>query len=379
MARPAPPTLLLATTPAYPVPGRPFRLRGERISGTRGTHFRVWCTAAPPGTKLRKQLDESRSDRIALVPLLRLSDAASDGPNRAEVELTFEKGGGYVLRVEILQVGTGFTGGYESDPRGAPSEEITNSGVTTLYVASALSMQLGCGGDTATLRLYVHGDTVAQTEASVHGETTPRIDVSAGVTPRARMAAESDDVRAALGALAGELATDLVGDIASGLNDLLEQVNDHFVQSGRHFANDTDNAIPDSFVGAATAASRAATLNAIRRALAQHMRNDSGAGTGTADYHGGADWPNLPLDAASPSDALTDGIAHADTWRAYEAHRVSGVHKAADGVNKLVALPPLLALHRAFLASLAAATPATPSTSQSGAALLISQLGFKES
>jgi hypothetical protein len=373
-----PPRVTVETTPVYPVPGRPFRLRGTRQSGTTGTHFRIWCTAAPVGTKLRKQLDETRADRVAFVPLLRISDDAG-GPNRFDVEFTLEKGGGYVLRVEEIRVGSGFTGGYEADPRGAPSEDIVGAGVSTLYIASPLSLQLGCGNDIATLRLFVHHDTVIQTELPVHGDTTPRIELSPSATPKSRLAAEATSVKTALSALAGIAAATLVGDLSAGLDNLIANAGAHFLKTGSHFIADDDNAVNDSFAGATTAASRASALQALRKALAQHMRNDDGSGTGSHGYHTAADWANLPLDAAAATDALTDGIAQADTFRAYEAHRVSAVHKSADGSNKATALPPLLELHRAFLAELAAASIAAPDTGQSGAALLISQLGFKDS
>lgn len=372
------PRVTLVTIPATPVPGKPFRVRGERQDQTKGTHFRLWCLAAPPGTKLRKELDESRASRVVFQALVPISDRPTDGANRFEFDVTLEKGGGYVLQVDELQIGAGFTGGYESDPRGAPSEEIKTVGTTTLYVASPLTTQLGCGSDTATLKLFVHHDTVIQTEQSVHGETTPRIDLSASASPKARIASDSSDVINALAGLAGQTAEDLVGDLSGGLDTLLQKIGAHLTQGGRHYSNDTDNTIASSYLGANTASSRAAALQAVRRLLAQHMRNDSGGGTGSAGYHSSADWENLPLDAAGATDALTDAIAQADLWRAHEAHRLSAVHKGADNVNKASALPPLLELHRAFIAALAAATVTTPSTAQSGAALLITQLGFKD-
>lgn len=376
------PRVTLKTTPTIPVPNKTFRLQAVTGDTTTGNFCRIWCLAAPPGTKLRQELDDSRASRVAFQPMLRIG--AGDGGRRDWVDVTLEKGGGYVFQLDELQVGTGFTGGYESDPRGAPSETIRSTGQVTFYVASPLTMQLGCGSDTATLKLYVLNDTIVQTELAVHGETTPRIDVSPSATSKARLAAENDDVRSALAALAGQTAETLVGDLGASLDDLLTEFNAHLTQSGRHYSNDTTDAVSDSFFGATTVSARAATLRELRRRLDLHMRNDagpgadSGPGTGTAAYHRAADWANLPLDAASPSDALNDAIAHADAWRAYEGHRVSGVHKHADQVNKAKALPPLLELHRAFIAVLAAASAPVPATAPSGAALLISQLGLKD-
>jgi hypothetical protein len=371
------PRVSLVTTPTYPIPGRVFRLRLDPVTNT-GTHCRIWCTAAPLGTKLRKELDESRADRVVFQPLMPISTTGRP----VEVDVTLEKGGGYVLQVQEILLGNpdfpNFTGGYENDPRGALGETVKNTGEIILYVAAPLSMQLGCGGDTATLKIYTHNQTVIQTELPVHGEATPRVDLATGATPRARLAAEAQGVRDAVTALAGQDTDDLVGDISGSLDNLLTKIRAHLVQSGRHVSNDTDNSIGTSFNGATTAPSRAATLSELRRLLGRHMRNDSGAGTGSAGYHSAADWTSLPLDAASPSDALTDGISHADVWRAYEAHRISAIHRAADNVNRADELPPLLELHRQFLIALAASSIAAPSTGQSGSSLLISQLGFKD-
>src|SRR3954463_14970366 len=212
------PRVTVITTPAYPVPNRPFRLRVEPNDDTTGTHVRIWCLAAPPGTKLRKQLDESRAGRITIAAQLPISTDSQ----RSELTLTLEKGGGYVLQVDELVVGNvdypGFTGGYEGDPRGAPGETVKSNGVTAIYVAQGFTIQLGCGADTATLKLYVHDDSVIQTEQAVHGETTPRIDLGSSATARARLAAENSSVRDAAAALASQLATTLVGDIGASLD-----------------------------------------------------------------------------------------------------------------------------------------------------------------
>jgi hypothetical protein len=356
------PRVTVITTPAYPVPNRPFRLRVEPNDDTTGTHVRIWCLAAPPGTKLRKQLDESRAGRITIAAQLPISTDSQ----RSELTLTLEKGGGYVLQVDELVVGNvdypGFTGGYESDPRGAPGETVKSYGQASIYVAQPVTTQLGCGADTATLKLYVHNATVVQTELAVHGETTPRIDLSSNATMRAKLAAENSTVRDDAAALAGQLVSDLAGDIGTSLDNEITKYNAHLKQSRVHVANDTDNAVNGSFLGATTAPARAAALSELRRLFTRHAKNDSGSGTGSAGYHSAADWQNLPLDAASPSDALNDAIAHADFFRAYEAHRLSTVHPGTDGTNKLTALPPLLELHRAFLAVLAQASVTAPAT-----------------
>jgi hypothetical protein len=372
------PRVTVVTTPASPVPNRPFRLRVEPIDTTTGTHVRIWCLAAPPGTKLRKQLDESRADRVTLAAQLPISTDFQ----RFELTLNLEKGGGYVLQVDELVIGSadypGFTGGYESDPRGAPGETVKSYGQTSIYVAQPVTTQLGCGNDTATLKLYVHNATVIQTELAVHGETTPRVDLSANATVRARLASENSTVQADAAALAGQLVSDLTGDIGASLDNLISKFNTHLKQSHVHVSNDTDNAVATSFSGATTAQGRAVALNELRRLLNRHEKNDGGSGTGSAGYHTTADWQNLPLDSAAASDALNDAIAHADAWRAFEAHRLSSVHPRTDGANKATALPPLLELHRAFLSILAQPSATAPATAPAGVAILVSQLGFKD-
>src|SRR5687767_11101589 len=139
----------LRTVPAYPLPGRPFRIHAESAGTATGTHARIWCSNAPPGSKLRESLDESRSGKVIFQQLIRLH--TEDSPS--SFDMTLEKGGGYVVQIDEFVVGTGFSGGYEDDPRAAPSETMKSSRLATLHVAQPLTMQLGCGQDTATLKL----------------------------------------------------------------------------------------------------------------------------------------------------------------------------------------------------------------------------------
>jgi hypothetical protein len=373
----------LRTAPAHPVPARTFRVFPESTGSATGTHVRIWCAAAPRDTKLRKQLDESRSGKVIVQDLIRLNTEAEP----SSFDLTLEKGGGYKFQLDEFKVGTGFTGGYEDDPRAAPSETLKSSRYSTLYVAQPLTMQVGCGQDIATLKLFVHDATVIQTDLAVHGETTPRVDVSPSAPAKAKMAAEDATFRAAVAALAGQTAATLIGDLGAALDAMLSTIAAHIGLSSRHHRNDTVNTLAASFYGATTVAGRAASLSEMRKLLGRHMRNDSGAGPGSAGfddggfagaaYHSTADWTNLLIDAATPAGALEDGIAQADLWRAYEAHRLSAVHLHTDSTNVLAPLSPLLNVHRYFLASLAALTASAP-TSSTAAGLLISQLGFKD-
>jgi hypothetical protein len=66
-----------------------------------------------------------------------------------------------------------------------------------------------------------------------------------------------------------------------------------------------------------------------------------------------------------------------DTWRAYEAHRLSDAHETDDTTNTLTALPKLADVHRLFLAALATTAPAAAPGQSTGAAQLIAN-GFTE-
>jgi hypothetical protein len=369
------PLATLSTLPEAPLPGRPFRLTLTATEG--GNAVRAWCTAAPPGSKLRKELDDSGATRVAVVPGIESGKFA---------ELTLEKGGAYALELEELQRGNGFGGGYQGDPRGAPSEAIVDTSSASVYVATALTCELGLAPDTAKLRLYVLGDDIIRTTAAVHGVTTPALDVTATTTARARAAAETETVRAAVAALAGTTASAALGNLATVLGNLIARITGHLTREQSHANADVNNTIPDQYAVPNSAAGIREGITKFREALVRHIRNVNPTlttGTGSAEYHaneGGVSWNAMPLErAGAGDDPLTQMVAIADGWRAYEAHRVSAVHVVADNTNRASALPPLLSLHRLFLEQLAALAPTTPPTAHGAATLLANTAGFKDS
>lgn len=365
----------ISTLPAHPIAGKAFRLTATATAG--GNAIRIWCTAAPQGSKLRKDLDESGASRVGL-------HGTGTVDAGRPLDITLDKGGAYVLLLEELQRGSGFRGGYQYDTRGAPTETIVDSDEVTLGVASPMSCPLGFAPDTATLRLFVSGAQIIATTREQHGMATPTIELGTQATARARTAAEATAVREAVAALVGT-ATVKLGTPAAAIADLITKYNLHRRSDNSHLVEDTNNSVDaSSFGNPESLSGQAASLNKLRDALSRHIRNvDPGSATpepGSLEYHGYIDWADVPLDqvGASASDAVTVMLATADTWRCYEGHRVSDAHSSHDDANAAAALSPLLALHREFIAQLAALSPTTPPTEHSAASLLANAAGFKD-
>ncbi len=360
----------ITTIPAAAIANRECKLA---LSATTGNFVRLWCTDAPPGSKLRTELDASGATQVAVAS----ADAGRTVP------FTADKGGAYVFRVEEITKGGSVAGGvYDTDPNKAPSEALLEADQVTLYFASALTCELGVGQDTAELLLYVHNAQVIVTTLELHGVVSPAL--RSTKTGLAKVAAESSAVRAAVLALVG-VAVTVLGNTTTWLDSLLARFNAHLTQSGVHSANDTDNTVSTAFAHASTTEAQKKTVSALRKALDNHMRNDNPAattpGTGSAAYHNGgagrADWANALLPTAA-SNQLSVLVSAADVYRAFEAHRISGVHTTSDTTNVAAAPSALLALHVAFVRQLATHSPVNPANEHSAKSLLMSGGGFKE-
>jgi hypothetical protein len=363
----------IATIPSPALAGRACKLS---LTASAGNFVKVWCTEAPRDSKLRADLDKSGASRVSVV-----STGVDSG---ALVDFTADKGGGYVFLLEEFNKGAeAYGGGYEGDPNAAPEEELLSSASTTVYFASALTCRLGVPPDIAELLVYVSDDQIIPTTDSTHGVRSPLIRNPA--TPKAKLAADSTDVRAAAAAVIGDAATRL-GSIQSEIDDFIDQFNDHLIESGVHDTNDTDNAVDLAFVGASNPEGQRRALSALRDALDHHMRNDNPdatpPGTGSAVYHnaGGlaSDLSNLLLNVSPTNDQATLFAALADAARAYTAHLDSAAHNALDAGNNLSVNSLLLTLHIKFNEQLAAYTPATPPNEHAAKAILVNGGGFKE-
>jgi hypothetical protein len=343
------------------------------IAATAGNYVRVWCTDAPPGSKLRSTLDSSGATQVSV----------GEGDAGRSLQFTADKGGAYVFRVEEITRGASAYGGvYDTDPNKAPAETLLAHAAVTLYFASPLTCLLGIGQDTAELLLHVLDEQIIATTADLHGVVSPALRSTR--TGAAKVAAESAAVRAAVQQLVG-LATAALGNVTGWLDSLLGAFNAHCARDASHFSVDTANPVPVEFLHAATTEGQKRSVAALRKSLDNHMRNDNPAaaapGTGSAGFHNGAggkvDWANIVLPTA-PSDQLSVLVSAADAYRAFEGHRISGVHSTADNTNAAPTPPPLLALHIAFVRQLATQSPVNPANEHPAKSLLLSGGGFKE-
>lgn len=372
----------LATAPTYVVPNVEATLTFT-LGETGANYARIWCTAAPAGSKLRKLIDESTQSRVELFT----TDAGSTSP----IKYTFEKGGAYTLvSQEYTRGASVYGGGYENSADSAPSETKVGSEHTiTHYVGQRMTSKVGAGANTATLVVWVWNATIRKTTLFAHKEASPTIEKPS--SPSAAATIDASAVVTALANLVDVAVSTAVGTVATIVSEMITKINAHepLTTSATHANADNDNAIALGYATATTPADLVASVSAILLSLRRHYTNDNvAAGTGaggvdSADYHHPAsakvnDYLDAPLfrSVGSLEEAYR---ALADIWRSYEAHRVStAVHGAADSTNTLTTLPKLLLVHKAVFDVLAAASPTTPPTQSSGAMLLLQQAGFTE-
>jgi hypothetical protein len=372
----------LATSPVYVVPHRPASL--TFTLGESGANYaRIWCTAAPIGSKLRKLLDESTQSRVRLFE--------TDGVANP-IEYKFEKGGAYTLvSQEYTRGASAYGGAYEHAAGSAPSEtKVGTEHTVTLYVGQRMTSKIGSQKDTATLVIWVWNDTIRQTTLAAHGEATPA--VISPSTPNATAASDSTALKTALTNLIGVAVATAIGTVATITSEMVTKINAHFAKvsgsPGTHAAADTDNPLTVDIGSASTPAELQTFVSKILIALRYHYLNDAtlggtNSGIDSAGYH--------VVSAAKKNDFLDAPLfrsvgsldeayrALADIWRSYEAHRASTVvHGTADSTNTLTTLPKLLLVHKEFFIVLASASPTTPPTQSSGAVVLMQQAGFLE-
>jgi hypothetical protein len=337
------------------------------LTPSAGNYVRVWCSAAPLGSSVQTRIDAEATERVLL----------HQGPSETPWEATFDLPGQYVLSLEELTVGaTDYGGGYAGSPDSYSTETLLSTTAYSLTVGRRLTCRVGTSRDSATLVLHVWGSTVQATTLAVHGEASPAlIDPT---TPRAANAILATPVVAQLAALAGVAATTLAGSPSTVFNQIADEFIAHIVVSGIHNAVDSANTVVNSFYNPRVPDQMATSIGELQLRMRQHMTNDSGTGIGSAstDYHSMGDNENTLL--TSPGDILSNVIALADCWRAYEGHRVQlgSVHSSADATNVCPALPPLLNLHRLILAELATRTPTAAPTANAGGVTLEALMGM---
>jgi hypothetical protein len=357
----------LAASVAVVTVDAPIRLT---FTATTGNFVRVWCTAAPTGSKLRGKLDENKSTRVHV----------QDSDSGREFDYTFDSSGAYQFAAQELTKGAApYGGGYQGAPDADRAETLIGETALTFYVATAIKATIGQGQDTGDLILYVANDLIKETTIATHGRATPAVEKPR--TDKATTAAEGSALATALADLVGTSATTALGSLSTVTTNAIDKFNLHIASGTFHATPDVDNAISASFRSPTCAEALKRSLAALLKALSAHTRNDSvvtPAGTGSAAWHGTVvDWASIPLFESSAT--VADHVrALADAWRSFEAHRTAAAHLAPDTTNTLTALPKLLNVHRLFLRELASLNPTTPITENSAKTILVHGAGFEE-
>lgn len=392
-------TTTLTTSPAYPVPNWQARVTFHLSDGL-SNYVRVWCTRAPDGSALQNTIAK-RAGAASLAGnptagrvLVYEGPAGTNAPWRH----TFDKGGKYTLLVQEYEKGNGWGGGYEGDPRGAPTE--TKRGIETaasLYVAQKLTVRLGFGDDRATLVIFVHDNTIVQTLQQIHGMKTPAIvdwtsPRAATAAGGARNAANNLVNMTSQSALAGNAVP---GSFGAVVDAAIESFASHTENTTGAYHNTADNQddLQANYKGATSHGGLARTVNKLRRRLELHMLNAKENAPSNPEYvipgsvtihDGGGSGPYfdlknalLPL-VADENDPASIYAAFGDFWRAYEAHREASMHDTPDITNTLWPLEGIAEVHKDFMTQLAALTPTAQLGQSSGAARLIGQGGFEE-
>jgi hypothetical protein len=343
-----------------------------------GNFVRAWCTAAPPGSKLRKLLDDTGATRVVVY--------SGDSGNAWVTE--WDKGGAYSIVAQEYTRGAATTGGgYSESPSNAPSEtKIGTESSLTIYVSDRVEIPVGFGKHTATLLLFVNSDTIRATSIANHGVLSPELINPSG--DGARIATQDTTVRTKLAALADVAAATVCNELYLVIDDFKTRFDAHRVLTAGsvHAASDADNSLIKVIANIKSSDALIDAVNECRSKFERHARNDSGGGTNSATsvYHAASgpapDGKNL-LVKGGAGDTAQARAAMADLHRAYEAHRAQtsapAAHGAVDSANALLALPALLQLDSAFAAAVASATPTAPATSNSGAVVLVARSGGK--
>ncbi len=359
-------TVALSASIAVAVANKALRLT---FTATAGNYVRVWCTAAPPGSKLRGKLDQDKSTRVHV----------ADTDSGKSIDYTFDVAGAYQLAATELTKGAApYGGGYQRAPDADRAETILGETALTYYVASSIKSSIGHSPDVADLVLHVANNLIRETTVAVHTRPSPAIEKPK--TPKAKTAAEGSALATALAALVGTSATAALGSLSTVTTNAIDKFNLHIANGAYHPTPDTGNTISSAFRNPIGPEALKRSVSALLKAINSHIRNDdvtAPAGTGSATWHSTVNWAAIPLFESSAT--VADHVrALADAWRSYEAHRASSAHTAPDNTNTLTALPGLLNVHRLFLTELASLNPTVPITENSAKTTLVHGAGFEE-
>ncbi len=310
--------------------------------------------------------------------------------------MTLDAGGVYTFQVEeILKGATAYGGGYQDSPDGQQPESILGTSVVTVSVGQRITQQIGSGGDTATLTIFVVGDTIVPTTFTQHGFTSPLIGEPS--TPKAKTAMLNAGVLDAVAALSGASASSALGNLAAVFDGIVTAFRLHQADAAHPYP-DANNFMYNSDLTPSAPIALEQAVRKLLRMLDQHMKNDdngrlphsslsdwapAGSGTGSLGYHvdNKVDWGNALLSLSTGGDGGTF-VALADAWRAYDGHRQNtAVHLPGGGYDAASyvpgGLPALLNVHVLFLTEIQKQSPTTRPSVNAGATVLIHGAGFR--
>lgn len=366
----------IETIPALVLPGKQVQLVFGAESG--GNFVKVWCTSAPRGSKLRKQLDDTQSQRVIVI-------TESDIAKRPAY--TFDVGGAYELQIEEFQKGAeAYGGSYRGDPDGHRTEDRITAASRVVSVCTRVEAEIGVSPDTAAVQLYVKDNLIVPTTVAAHGVLTPSITRPA--TDKAQAAADSVAVTAALAAIPTDALVALQN-WQQQISSWITKFNGHIGDATFHANADANNTIGDAFRSPQNLKSIMRTLAECAKKFGQHITNVDASPTattapepGNASYHenGGltaSDWESALL-ASGGSSMGACLMLFADLHRCLSSHEQNAtVHLEADTTHTPISLGAIPALYSAFLDEIAAFSPTTPANEHSAMTVLVSGAGFK--
>ncbi len=369
--------------PTYPIPNRPTQLVFNAQQS--GCNFvRVWVTVAPTDSTFDKSIKSTLDPRNRV-------EVFSDTPGSDfPLNTIFDKGGKYTFIIQEYKKGSGYGGGYQGDPDGSDLEVSLGSEYTVfVYVGQRMTQVIGPPQLRATINVWVWDSNIRATHKSIHGEDTPSI-TATPLTDTVKLAIESDSVKSALLNLVDKHVDSVVGDLETMVDLYWTKWNTHVQNSHYHLDADTFNKLDSSLATAFTPNTLKDFVNKAISYQRLHFTNDNSwdidtaragitVGPGLGEFHTKTDRPNITLYSSVGNFDEAYG-ALVDLIRCYEHHRNwPGVHDNNDNTNKITGLSYLMKVHDAYLEVIASSDSTPPAAQSTGAQLLISGAGFKES
>jgi hypothetical protein len=330
----------ISTSPSYPVAGEAVTVSSD-ASGSLVSARSVEVTSVPSRSAIPTGLLLSPTDRYATGQLVTPLQVADLG--LLATSFVPDVPGEYGVTVRLIREVPDRAGNM------ARSIVATDSGTVQVGVAMTLPIRtLAFGG--ADLSITVVGDTIRAASLGSH------------LDERSRVAALQTTVTDALDDLVGATVATACGVFLARVNDLRDEVEDHFAGTTWHGLADAENA-PTRYA-AQSQRDGIVLLNSIRDALVGHTIQLS---DGTR-YHTNDDTASQPI-VSPATDMAGATVLLADVReRCYERHRIIGsgdtvqVHTNAGGdtTNALSAATLLDAAIVAYLDALVAASPTAP-------------------